>query len=325
MLAGTSIGGFISLAAAAKMGRGKVAGIALVNSAGRVLSEEEYAAERTNSYMNMDVEEWTRLGLCGDLNLPLPGPLLSLFSNGLLGFLKPQVPSICKRLYTERPENSDQRQIDNILRDAADPGAVDVFVAGAKLPPPTPANELFYQYKGPVVIVQGMSDPLNDARSRAKAFVNAEAYQNQVRLAALEKGGHCPHHEVPEKVNAALLDFLEDLDDHAASIVIDEERLYEDMLDVRQGVETVELPSEPAATTAFDEVLVPNVEQAYESPATESESVSVSESVMDGALSAYEAEIARLQREKEALLGELAQLKSEKPPAADDAADGPQP
>lgn len=208
VLVGNSIGGFVALAAAAEL-REEASAVVLVNSAGRVLSPADAEEERA-SRGGLSVEEWTKRGLCPEVSLPLPPALLQVVSTGLLWGLQPQVKSICRNLYTERPESADDRQVRNIMRDSRDPGAIDVFVAGAKLPPPAPANELFQAFGGPALVLQGMKDPLNDARTRADGFV-AAGKKGQVTLSPLEGSGHCPHHEVPDKFCEQLEDFLDAL------------------------------------------------------------------------------------------------------------------
>ncbi|CAN0542344.1 unnamed protein product, partial [Ectocarpus sp. 12 AP-2014] len=58
---------------------------------------------------------------------------------------------------------------------------------------------------GPVLVTQGVKDPLNDADGRATLF---EALGPQVSVVRLD-GGHCPHHEVAADVCAALSGFVQ--------------------------------------------------------------------------------------------------------------------
>lgn len=53
-------------------------------------------------------------------------------------------------------------------------------------------------------MAQGMLDPLNDAKGRAKML---EMAHGDVEVAALD-GGHCPHDEVPEQLAGALRAFV---------------------------------------------------------------------------------------------------------------------
>lgn len=69
---------------------------------------------------------------------------------------------------------------------------------------PRPANELLAKFGGPVLVAQGILDPLNDAKARAKLL---EAAHGDVEVAELN-GGHCPHDEVPEEMAAAVRAFV---------------------------------------------------------------------------------------------------------------------
>lgn len=81
---------------------------------------------------------------------------------------------------------------------------MQVLKSGFYLPPARPLpymlNTLF---KGPVLIVQGVLDPLNNSAGRADSLEAAITNSKKVCIDA----GHCPHDEVPEKVNAAIMDF----------------------------------------------------------------------------------------------------------------------
>lgn len=82
--------------------------------------------------------------------------------------------------------------------------AVQVLASGFYLAPARPLPFLLNQlYKGPVLIVQGILDPLNKAGARADALEAAIHNSEKICIRA----GHCPHDEVPEQVNAAIADF----------------------------------------------------------------------------------------------------------------------
>lgn len=77
--------------------------------------------------------------------------------------------------------------------------------SGFYLPPARPLPYMLNTlYKGPVLIVQGVLDPLNSSAKRADALEAAIANSEKVCIDA----GHCPHDEVPEQVNAAIKDFV---------------------------------------------------------------------------------------------------------------------
>ena len=69
-----------------------------------------------------------------------------------------------------------------------------MFASGARLPPPRTANELLHKFNGPVLVAQGILDPLNDAKGRAKLL---EGCYERTTVVEVE-GGHCPHGEYHE-------------------------------------------------------------------------------------------------------------------------------
>lgn len=81
---------------------------------------------------------------------------------------------------------------------------MQVLKSGFYLAPPRPLPYMLNDlYGGPVLVVQGVLDILNDAGGRARKLEAAIGRASAVCLDA----GHCPHDEVPELVNAAIVDF----------------------------------------------------------------------------------------------------------------------
>ena len=77
------------------------------------------------------------------------------------------------------------------------------------LPPPLPLNHLVADmYGGPVLVLQGAKDPLNDAMARAAAL---GAACSNVRVQLID-GGHCPHDEVPAVFNEAVMRFMQEVE-----------------------------------------------------------------------------------------------------------------
>lgn len=87
------------------------------------------------------------------------------------------------------------------------------MISGSKLPPPRTANELLGAdygsaasssgegtYKGPVLVAQGMLDPLNDAKLRAAMLGDL---RKDITVSPID-AGHCPHDEVPSEVAEAM-------------------------------------------------------------------------------------------------------------------------
>ena len=162
---------------------------------------------------------------------PPPRAIATLGGNALLGYLRPRIESITGPLYPSNPGNADSNLCDTIRRDSLDPGAINVMISGSKLPPPRTANELLGadfgaapasctyntltkksslllegQWKGPVLVTQGMKDPLNDAAGRAEMF---GLLRKGVEVYPLDEAGHCPHDERPQDVVKGIVQWME--------------------------------------------------------------------------------------------------------------------
>ena len=79
------------------------------------------------------------------------------------------------------------------------------MISGSKLPPPRTINDLLGSsasssikesvFEGPVLVAQGMLDPLNDAKTRANQILSIRP--TSITLSPLN-AGHCPHDELPQ-------------------------------------------------------------------------------------------------------------------------------
>lgn len=181
ILVGNSIGGFTAASLASKYSS-VVDGLVLMNSAGLLLSPEEYLQRN------------------GQQQFPLyKGPssqISQLIGKVIFSLLQPNIKKTCEWLYPTNKLQGSQSLAPSVLRDSLDLGASDVIASGAKLPPPQPMNSLFEQFKGPILISQGKLDPLNDAEKRARQF---EVIRSNISVDLLELG-HCPFDENPGNV-----------------------------------------------------------------------------------------------------------------------------
>ena len=114
----------------------------------------------------------------------------------------------------------DDNLVNSILRDSLDPGAIYVMMSGTKLPPSRTYNELLAadfgqsydsenvflesQFDGPVLMAQGILDPLNDASGRANSL---GSLRKGIDIDPIQ-GGHCPHDEVPKEVASSIVNWL---------------------------------------------------------------------------------------------------------------------
>ena len=199
-----------TITASGAPGTGRCRGLILLNTAGVILNREEVADKKASE----SVATQTMTGTIGPCSPP-PRPLVRLIGNGLLGYLRPNIQSICKNVYPVHPEAVDEVLCETIERDSLDPGAINVMMAGTKLPPPRTANELLgadfgsdpsaAAFTGPVLVTQGVLDPLNNAPDRLERL---GALRDDVTKMPLQ-AGHCPHDEVPEQVAKSITTWME--------------------------------------------------------------------------------------------------------------------
>jgi pimeloyl-ACP methyl ester carboxylesterase len=238
IVGGNSIGGFTSMSMAASdtavvggrqvtssgsPGTGRCTGLVLMNSAGPLKSRQEVeeSLESAIDLQRLSVAQVTALSGLPPCKPP-PRPVARAFGNALLAYLRPNIQSICKNLYPTNPASVDEVLCDDIARDSLDPGAIFVMMAGAKLPAPRTANELLQAdygcpppytspdqvrestFPGPVLIAQGVLDPLNDAAGRMKGF---GALRNGITTDPIS-AGHCPHDELPKEVALSMAKWM---------------------------------------------------------------------------------------------------------------------
>jgi len=235
VLGGNSIGGFISMSVSADdsirkeielefvsasgaPGTEKCSGLILINSAGKILSESD--VKDLQEIDHHTTAEKTALDLLGKCSPP-KREFAAIGGTGLLTYLRPRIQSICKNLYPTNPSAVDQILCDAILRDSLDPGAINVMISGSKLPSPRTANELLGAdygssknrngsviiegvYDGPVLVTQGVLDPLNDAKDRA---IRLGEFRSDINIKFIN-GGHCPHDELPTDISKALSEWI---------------------------------------------------------------------------------------------------------------------
>ncbi|CAI5462420.1 unnamed protein product [Closterium sp. Yama58-4] len=202
VLGGNSIGGYTVSSVAAQW-PALVSSLVLFNSAGRIdpdipiptTSTSTSSSDSSNS-SGPSSSSLPSSPPDGPLSKGPPKPVAWLLSRALFLYLRFNTGPILKRCYPVRPERADDWLLGEISRAATDPGAVEVVESAFYLPKPEPLNSLLIRYGGPVLVLQGSLDPLNDAVARANLIT---ATCPGVALKLL-KAGHCPHDEVPEQV-----------------------------------------------------------------------------------------------------------------------------
>ena len=184
VLAGNSLGGYAALCVAAEYPQ-SVAGLILVNSAGPFSSNEEANKSRSNPMGKI-----------------MQSILLQPWASFLL-FQYVRRRSIIRKtlnsVYFDSGAVTD-RLVEEIYRPSCDRGAADVFNAVFKTPQGEKVDVLLSKMQCPLLLLWGEKDPWMKAREKGMQF---RQYYPQVTEHFLE-AGHCPHDEVPDRVNALI-------------------------------------------------------------------------------------------------------------------------
>ena len=190
VIAGNSLGGFAALAAGAEL-KQDCAGVVLLNAAGPFSDEQQ------------PPKGWGAIARQSIGSALLKSPVLQrlLFEN----LRRPAtIRRTLNQVYVDKT-NVDDWLVESIRRPSLDPGAFDVFRTVFDIPRGQPLDELFAELTAPLLLLWGMRDPWINAPGRRATFQrHAPAATTEVVLDA----GHCPHDEVPDQVNASLLDWL---------------------------------------------------------------------------------------------------------------------
>ena len=193
VLVGNSLGGYAALAAGAALAA-DAAGVVLLNAAG------PFSAEQA------EPQGWGAIArrTIGSALLKSPVVQRLIFEN----LRRPAtVRRTLKQVYID-PTNVDEELVRSILEPARDPGAFGVFQTVFDIPRGEPLDALFARLQAPLLLLWGIRDPWINAEGRRAAFLHhAPVATTEVVLQA----GHCPHDEVPEQVNGALLEWLASL------------------------------------------------------------------------------------------------------------------
>jgi pimeloyl-ACP methyl ester carboxylesterase len=205
VIVGNSLGGYAALAAGAALGQG-AAGVVLLNAAGPFSSEQEPPSG------------WGAIARRTIGSALLRSPLLQrlLFEN----LRRPAtIRRTLRQVYVD-PTNVDEALVEAIRRPSLDPGAFGVFRTVFDIPRGQPIDELLAELSAPLLLLWGIRDPWIHGPGRRESFLrHAPAVTSEVVLEA----GHCPHDEVPEQVNAALLDWIGTLEARVATVESDGE------------------------------------------------------------------------------------------------------
>lgn len=199
VLAGNSLGGYASLCVAAKH-PDSATGLVLLNSAGPFSTPQPTAEpEALQSQIQPPKQPSSLEKLLGN-------SAKWMFQQPLAQFLLFQYvrqPWVIRRtlekVYLDKSAITDQL-VAEIARPANDAGAFDVFISVFSTPQGEKVDVLLKQLTCPLLLLWGEGDPWMNSRERSQKF---RQYYPQLQEHFLT-AGHCPHDEIPDKVNSLL-------------------------------------------------------------------------------------------------------------------------
>lgn len=203
VLAGNSLGGYAGLCVAAQC-PDSAAGLVLLNSAGPFSeSQPTSEPEALQSEIQPPKQPTTLQKLLGDstkwiFQQPLAQSLLFQYVRQ-----RWVIRQTLEKVYLDKSAITDQL-VEEISRPAYDSGAMEVFVSVFSTPQGEKVDVLLKQLTCPLLMLWGEADPWMNARERSQKFRQYYPKLTEHFLTA----GHCPHDEVPDRVNQLLGDWV---------------------------------------------------------------------------------------------------------------------
>lgn len=119
---------------------------------------------------------------------------------------KHQIRRTLFQVYRDRNAVTDEL-VDILYEPSCDEGAQKVFASILSAPPGDSPNELLPQVKSPLLVLWGADDPWTPITG-AKIYEQAAENGNDINIIPIPNAGHCPHDEVPDKVNSEIINWL---------------------------------------------------------------------------------------------------------------------
>lgn len=192
VLAGNSLGGYACLCVAAEYPQ-STAGLILLNSAGPFSDGKANSDQKSKSLPNffgklmrsIFLQPWTSFLLFQYLRRPYV------------------IRKTLNKVYYDPTAVTDQL-VEDIYRPSCDVGAVDVFKSVFKTPQGEKVDILLSQMKCPLLLLWGEHDPWMNFKERSEKFRQHYPSLTEYYL----KAGHCPHDEIPDKVNTLITEWI---------------------------------------------------------------------------------------------------------------------
>jgi pimeloyl-ACP methyl ester carboxylesterase len=119
---------------------------------------------------------------------------------------KSQIRRTLYQVYRDRQAVTDEL-VDLLYTPSCDPGAQQVFASILTAPPGPAPEELLPKATRPLLVIWGADDPWTPITG-AKIYEEARESGQDIKIVPIPDAGHCPHDEVPDVVNAQIIDWL---------------------------------------------------------------------------------------------------------------------
>ena len=193
VIVGNSLGGYAALAAAAELNE-LSAGVILLNAAG-YFSEEKLVKK---NMLQTSIETVAGIFL---KNVVLQRLIFENMRN------PKNIKKTLNQVYVDK-KNVDDYLVESIRNPSLDIGAFNVFrsVFNPSGPQGEPLDSLFNKLNAPLLLLWGSKDPWMNTPKKRDLY---KKYTPENTTEVILDAGHCPHDEIPDKVNNHILDWLE--------------------------------------------------------------------------------------------------------------------
>jgi pimeloyl-ACP methyl ester carboxylesterase len=117
---------------------------------------------------------------------------------------KPRLRNTLRQVYHDQTAITDEL-IDILYQPSCDAGAQKVFASILTAPPGPKPTDLLPRLTQPLLVLWGEADPWTPIAG-AKVYESAQ----RIKLVPIPNTGHCPHDERPDRINAEILNWLQE-------------------------------------------------------------------------------------------------------------------